>query len=129
YLKDLESVRPSAIIDIIHAGEAMKVAETVQLPTLTSCSRCGYISSNAVCKACVLLEGLERGIPKMGISKQSGQAAAADAQPVDRGKAVEPVHFEQLREQALEIRRLRMQTTAASSDSTARPELCAEYRK
>ncbi|KAJ2120907.1 cytosolic thiouridylase subunit Ctu1 [Coemansia sp. RSA 720] len=126
YLKDLESVRPSAIIDIIHAGEAMKVAETVQLPKLTSCSRCGYISSNAVCKACVLLEGLERGIPKMGISKQSGQAVAIDAQPVCRGKTVEPVHFDQLREQALEIRRLRKQTTAVPSDSIACPELCAE---
>ncbi|KAJ2822914.1 cytosolic thiouridylase subunit Ctu1 [Coemansia erecta] len=128
FLKDLESVRPSSIIDIIHAGEAMKVAEAVQLPKLTSCSRCGYISSNAVCKACVLLEGLERGIPKMGISKSVQHAAptGVDAQPARAGKAVEPEHFDRLREKALEIRRQRMQVTAAPSSSPVGPKSCLE---
>jgi len=32
---------------------------------LGQCQRCGYISSQAVCKACMLLEGLNRNRPKM----------------------------------------------------------------
>nr|XP_039261219.1 cytoplasmic tRNA 2-thiolation protein 1-like [Styela clava] len=71
YLKDLEAIRPRAIIDVIHSGESMSVREGVKLPTQTKCERCGYISSNAVCKACVLLEGLNKGLPKLGIGKTS----------------------------------------------------------
>ncbi|KAJ2850176.1 cytosolic thiouridylase subunit Ctu1 [Coemansia brasiliensis] len=118
FLKDLEAVRPSAIIDIIYSGEAMKVAENVKLPTMTSCERCGYISSNSICKACVLLEGLERGVPKMGIAKASSKQIEQDAPEVARrGKAVEPVHFEKLREKALNIRKQRMLNAATSSCS------------
>lgn len=36
---------------------------------LGTCQRCGYISSNELCKACVLLEGLNRGLPKLGVGK------------------------------------------------------------
>ncbi|KAF8556264.1 hypothetical protein OG21DRAFT_1409396 [Imleria badia] len=64
FLKDLEVARPSAIIDIIHSGEAFEVREDVkatQKPQQT-CKRCGYMSSNELCKACTLLEGLERGM-------------------------------------------------------------------
>ena len=32
-----------------------------------TCQRCGYMSSNALCKACTLLEGLERGMADSGI--------------------------------------------------------------
>ncbi|CAG8581346.1 nucleotidyltransferase [Rhizophagus irregularis] len=69
FLKDLESVRPSAIIDIIHSGEAFEIKKEVKLPTQGVCKRCGYMSSNELCKACVLLEGLNRGLPKLGIGK------------------------------------------------------------
>ena len=34
-----------------------------------TCGRCGYISSQAVCKACLLLEGLNRGLPGLGIGR------------------------------------------------------------
>jgi hypothetical protein len=78
-LKDLEAVRPSAIIDIIHSGEAFEVKaevkaklklqsefvshislECVLIPFPAMCTRCGYMSSNTLCKACALLESLER---------------------------------------------------------------------
>lgn len=36
-----------------------------------NCERCGYMSSNKLCKACVLLEGLNRGLPKLGIANES----------------------------------------------------------
>jgi tRNA(Ile)-lysidine synthase TilS/MesJ len=81
FLKDLEAARPSAIIDIIHSGEAFEVREDVkakQKPQRKAgccvtgsrevdnfsetCKRCGYMSSNELCKACTLLEGLERGM-------------------------------------------------------------------
>jgi len=61
-LKDLEAARPSAIIDIIHSGEAFEVKAEVKakLKPQTMCARCGYMSSNELCKACALLESLER---------------------------------------------------------------------
>lgn len=64
YLKDLEKVRPSVIVDIIRSGEAMQIKETVKMPMLDTCSRCGFVSSNKLCKACVLLQGLNAGKPR-----------------------------------------------------------------
>ncbi|KAL3860286.1 hypothetical protein ACJMK2_010427 [Sinanodonta woodiana] len=69
YIKDLEKIRPSAIIDIIHSGESLSVKKEVKMPVQGVCVRCGYISSNTVCKACVLLEGLNKGRPRLGIGK------------------------------------------------------------
>lgn len=71
FLKDLEAVRRTAIVDIIHSGEALSASvqanETTKLPTMANCTRCGYISSNELCKACLLLEGLNKGLPQLGI--------------------------------------------------------------
>jgi cytoplasmic tRNA 2-thiolation protein 1 len=87
FLKDLEAARPSAIIDIIHSGEAFEIREEVKaaqkLQRLCfilhspftccdrcfqeTCKRCGYMSSNELCKACTLLEGLERGMGNSAI--------------------------------------------------------------
>ncbi|KAJ2835030.1 cytosolic thiouridylase subunit Ctu1 [Coemansia furcata] len=112
FLKKLERVRPSAILDIIHSGEAMHVAKDVQLASLDRCQRCGYISSNAVCKACVLLEGLERGIPKLGISRTK--------QDVEAGpRENDLVHFEKLRQDALEMRRTREQSQSCQKSACA----------
>ena len=38
FLKDLEAARPSAIIDIIHSGEAFEVAEDVKIKDQRKCS-------------------------------------------------------------------------------------------
>ncbi|XP_041354098.1 cytoplasmic tRNA 2-thiolation protein 1-like [Gigantopelta aegis] len=70
YIKDLEKIRPSAIIDIIHSGESMSVKKEIRMPVQGTCTRCGYLSSNPVCKACVLLEGLNKGRPRLGIGKE-----------------------------------------------------------
>ncbi|CAI8007004.1 Cytoplasmic tRNA 2-thiolation protein 1 [Geodia barretti] len=72
YLKDLERIRPSTIIDIIHSGDSLAVKGDVKMPVQGTCSRCGYISSQILCKACVLLEGLNRGLPRVGIGKATG---------------------------------------------------------
>ena len=36
--------------------------------TMGKCVRCGYLTSQDVCKACMLLEGLNKNRPKIGIS-------------------------------------------------------------
>lgn len=71
FLKDLEKVRPTSIIDVIHSGESFSVREGVKLPTQALCERCGHVSSQTVCKACVLLEGLNKGKPRLGLGKSS----------------------------------------------------------
>ena len=58
-------------LDIIHSGEAFEIKTDIKMPTQKTCERCGYMSSNDVCKACVLLEGLNRGLPQLGIGKES----------------------------------------------------------
>ncbi|KAA0201685.1 hypothetical protein HAZT_HAZT006766 [Hyalella azteca] len=71
YIKDLEKIRPTAILDIIHSGECLTLKEDVKLPCQSVCQRCGHVSSQAVCKACVLLEGLNKGRPRLGVGKSS----------------------------------------------------------
>lgn len=69
FLKDLEKIRPSSILDIIHSGESLYVKKDVKMPVQGICKRCGYISSQPLCKACVLLEGLNKGLPRLGVGK------------------------------------------------------------
>lgn len=71
FLKDLEKIQPSVIMDIIFSGEQLTFRDTVKKPVRGTCSRCGFVSSQQPCKACVLLEGLNRGLPKLGIGKKS----------------------------------------------------------
>ncbi|CAE6406349.1 unnamed protein product [Rhizoctonia solani] len=75
FLKDLEAARPSAIVDIIHSGEAFELREEAKTVAKAqqTCLRCGYISSNDLCKACMMLEGLERGLPKLAIKDRRGK--------------------------------------------------------
>lgn len=53
------------------AGESLSIKEGVKLPTQSKCERCSHVSSQAVCKACVLLEGLNKGKPRLGLGKSS----------------------------------------------------------
>ncbi|KAH8023561.1 hypothetical protein HPB51_014810 [Rhipicephalus microplus] len=64
-----------ASTDIIHSGECMAVKEGVRLPQKGTCSLCGYISSQQFCKACVLLKGLNQGVPRLGVGKSSKDKA------------------------------------------------------
>lgn len=71
FLKDLEKIRPSSVMDIIHSGERLSVRDGVKMPERRNCTRCGFVSSQEICKACVLLEGLNRGLPRLGIGKSN----------------------------------------------------------
>ncbi|KAJ1691880.1 hypothetical protein LUZ63_016035 [Rhynchospora breviuscula] len=72
FIKDLERIRPRAILDMIRSGEDFRISTTTRMPEQGTCQRCGYISSQKLCKACVLLEGLNRGLPKLGIGRKKG---------------------------------------------------------
>ncbi|TFK56205.1 hypothetical protein OE88DRAFT_1804962 [Heliocybe sulcata] len=85
FLKMLEAARPSAIIDIIYSGEACEVGEeaTKELKERKTCKRCGYIASNDLCKACTLLEGLERGMGNAGITDRGRKQLEASGPTPD----------------------------------------------
>ena len=44
-----------------------EVGKKLVRQTLGKCSRCGYMSSQEICKACMLLEGLNKNRPKMEV--------------------------------------------------------------
>ncbi|CAE7772793.1 ctu1 [Symbiodinium sp. KB8] len=72
FLKDIERVRPAAILDIIHAAEHMKVAEggagAAPAQVQHACVKCGYMSSQPVCQACVLMRGLNAGTARVALT-------------------------------------------------------------
>lgn len=94
-LKALEASRPSCIVDIIYSGEHLALAPrkkrgapreheinadgSVLLGTTSrdgnKCSNCGYITSNNLCKACILLAGLEKSRPRVAIDSGADGAA------------------------------------------------------
>jgi cytoplasmic tRNA 2-thiolation protein 1 len=89
FLKDLEKVRPSAIIDIIHAGEQMRFKDekVIRMPSQQTCIKCGYMSSNRICKACALLEGLNQGKARLAIGRQSEQMVADEVSRLEEIRA------------------------------------------
>ncbi|TMS37893.1 hypothetical protein L596_004731 [Steinernema carpocapsae] len=70
YVKDLERVRPEVILDLIRSGESLAIRSEVEMPQVSNCTRCGYISSQKICKACLLLQGLNTDNLTLGITKQ-----------------------------------------------------------
>ena len=60
FLKDIERVDPRTVLNIIASGELVQAGAGFRMPTQGSCKRCGYISSQRLCKACVLLDDLAR---------------------------------------------------------------------
>ncbi|KAF2860074.1 hypothetical protein K470DRAFT_282265 [Piedraia hortae CBS 480.64] len=63
-VKNLERIRPRAILDLVNSGR--EIAKTKK-QKLGRCERCGYLSSQRICKACDLLEGLNKTKAKVGI--------------------------------------------------------------
>ncbi|KAL9645617.1 hypothetical protein ABK040_000679 [Willaertia magna] len=79
-IKDLEKVRPQTIIDIIKSAEQFQFttndktssSTTTKKRTLMKCTKCGYISSQQLCRACVFLEGLNKGQARMALFTSDG---------------------------------------------------------
>lgn len=76
-MKDLEALRPSSILDIIYSGEAMAqmVKVDIKRPVQTVCRKCGQMSSQELCQACMLLETLNKGLASIDLSKPKKQVA------------------------------------------------------
>ncbi|TVU30982.1 hypothetical protein EJB05_22642, partial [Eragrostis curvula] len=81
-------MRPRAILDIIRSGENFRISTTTRMPEQGTCERCDYISSQKLCKACVLLDGLNRGSPKLGIGRTKA-GAGTDGASQQRAKRSE----------------------------------------
>jgi len=74
FLKDLESIRPSSILDIIHSAQKFVFRrDQIKQPVPGICKQCGYISSNELCKACVMLSALNKGRPRLALQKEKNQ--------------------------------------------------------
>ncbi|CAZ81544.1 unnamed protein product [Tuber melanosporum] len=71
-IKALEKVRPSAILDIVRSGEAFSRMIPSQAQAMSNCARCGYLTSQKLCKACTLLEGLNKNRPKTIVEVEAG---------------------------------------------------------
>lgn len=102
FLKQCERVASASIVDIVRSGEELEVREDVKATRrrrkaaainaantaadsanaavadgdVRLCQRCGYISSNPLCKACVLLEGLNKGRAKRAVEQEERKAEA-----------------------------------------------------
>lgn len=91
FLKDLEAIRPSSILDIIYSAESFRIDQSnsdtakAKMPTLRKCENCGYISSQRLCKACVLLDGLDKGKPRMGLATERVRKKLDNEQPDSEG--------------------------------------------
>ncbi|VDO46248.1 unnamed protein product [Brugia timori] len=70
YVRKLERLQPKAILDLIRSGETISARSDVSLPALTTCERCGCMSSQKHCKACLLLHGLFTNDYSLGIKKK-----------------------------------------------------------
>ena len=85
-IKNLEAIRPSAIIDVIHSGEQFVLQSKTKRrqPEARKCTQCGYLSSNPVCKACVLLNGLNASRPKIPLNDSNPASAPGDSAVIKR---------------------------------------------
>ena len=70
FVKDLEAARPRAIIDLVKSADRLKLKGETRKEQKSpgTCTVCGYLSSQEVCKACLLLEGLNSGMPMLGVA-------------------------------------------------------------
>lgn len=66
--------------------------DSVKMPERRNCTRCGFVSSQEICKACVLLEGLNRGLPKLGIGK-SNKAKKIMGLDIDKRNEQQSIDF------------------------------------
>eukprot|EP01066_Platyproteum_vivax_P018122 Platyproteum_vivax@DN7493_c0_g1_i4.p1 len=69
FIKQIEIVNAQAILDILVSADNLHVRTETNMPSLQECTRCGLLSSGSVCKACVLLEGLIKKKPLLGLRR------------------------------------------------------------
>ncbi|XP_057286899.1 cytoplasmic tRNA 2-thiolation protein 1 [Pezoporus wallicus] len=72
-LKGLEAARAAAVPALGHSGRRLPVAGDARAPRrpLCACARCGFASSQGLCKACVLQGALQSGRPRVALGKRA----------------------------------------------------------
>lgn len=91
-LKDLEALRPAVIADTIYSGERLPLAleATTTAHPATGCERCGYITSQKLCRACVLLDSLHSGKHRAALrTTQGGGAPGRRDEPAQKSPRAE----------------------------------------
>lgn len=90
-IKDLESIRSSSVHDIIHSGENFPISDATAKPANEQgkCANCGYMTSQQLCRACVLLEGLNSGKPKVAIGSTSINLSTKNASSIPQNSALD----------------------------------------
>ncbi|KAG5489043.1 hypothetical protein JIQ42_00664 [Leishmania sp. Namibia] len=70
-VKELETLRPRSIADTVYSGEHLQVQAQEAVPTSAPkpCEKCSYLTSQRLCRACVLLESLARGDPSAALRR------------------------------------------------------------
>ena len=79
-VKDLEADRPAAILDLVRAAETLVPEQGAGGERGTApgtCGACGFMSSQAMCKACQLLAGLNDGRPGVAFERRAGRPPEA----------------------------------------------------
>ncbi|KAF5226360.1 hypothetical protein ECC02_000484 [Trypanosoma cruzi] len=71
-LKEMEKLQPRCILDTIRSGERLRVKERESVPENPQgfCVRCGYVTSQKLCRACVLLQALGSSDPMTAVRGQ-----------------------------------------------------------
>lgn len=84
------------LVNIINdTGEQVQVKDSIKMPERRNCTKCGFVSSQEICKACVLLEGLNRGLPKLGIGKcsKAKKIMSLDANIAEKRNRLQNIDF------------------------------------
>lgn len=95
-IKELEAIRPRCIQDILYSGEHLPGAQSVAgssvnsaaatLPPQHLCKRCGYIASQELCRACVLLDSLNQGTHQLALRSTMGSDDPSSSTRVKRDR-------------------------------------------
>eukprot|EP00760_Papus_ankaliazontas_P005020 PhM_4_TR1233/c0_g1_i1/m.76878/K14168/CTU1, NCS6; cytoplasmic tRNA 2-thiolation protein 1 len=96
FIKDLEALRSESVLDILHSGEELAVVAstsdastgtmtTTTGPNLNRCDKCGYMTSQKVCRACVLLALLERSKARVTLQTNNTDGSSSNNKRVREG--------------------------------------------
>ena len=72
-----KNVKNPDVVPLVNSKKGQRPKGPAQTPrrttrqTMGQCKRCGYLSSQEICKACILLEGLNKNRPKNEIEVSS----------------------------------------------------------
>jgi len=67
-IKDLERIEPMSVLNILYSGTAITLKQKIRKSKKLICKKCGFASSNPLCKACTIVEMLNKGKPAITLT-------------------------------------------------------------